>query len=198
MKMKPIFHLDMSGYKKDEPKAMLEMVGAQLFSNLTDRYPENEGYAVHRVIRARSSPFAAKWDIYLTRGHFWKFQISLEVSQSNNKRMFHISMGRNLDWNAMYLMVGMVISLISLTIALVNPAEPFNTNIILPILIGTFIGSFALCLPIRWIIRPYILMQAKHNGIEQCEARIIEEINTVMQRAGHIPNRLSSDPKVAN
>ncbi len=198
MQVKPIFRLDMSGYKKDEPKAMLEMIGEWLVADLSARYPTQKGYTIHRVIRARSSPFAAKWDIYLTRGHFWKFKVSLEVSQSNKKRVFHISMGRNLDWNAMYLVLGMLTSLISLTIAFVNPGESFNTNVILPILIGTLIGSFALTVPIRWIVRPYITMKARNNGIEQCETFLLEEIKTVLQRAGHLPDRQSPNSGSAN
>ncbi len=183
MKMKSVFHLDMSKYPKDEPKAMLEMIGEWLLANLKEQYPENKGYAIHRAIRARPSPFTTHWDIYLSRGHFWKFKLSLEISRANKKVFFHISMGRNLDHNIAYLVTGLVISLISLMIAFIDPAKTFNSNIILPILIGTFLGGFALLIPIRWIVRPYIIRKASDKGIEEAETYLLEEIKVLLKRA---------------
>jgi len=182
--MKPVFHLDMSAYPKEEPKAMLEMIGGWLLANLNEQYPASKGYAVHHVKRDGASPFATRWDIYLTRGHFWRFKLSLEVFQMNKKTYFHISIGRNLDWSGACTMLGMVISLISLLIAFIDPGETFNTNIILPLLIGTLIGSFALSLPIRRVIQPYIIMKARNEGIEEGENQLIEEIKTALRRAG--------------
>ncbi|MDQ6982751.1 MAG: hypothetical protein Q9M08_07095 [Mariprofundus sp.] len=184
MKMKPIFHLDMSRYPKGEPKAMLEMVGGRLLANLKERYPSKNGFAIHRAIRAGASPFTTHWDFYLSRGHFWKFKLSLEISQANKKVSFHISMGRNLDHNVAYMLVGQVISLISLVIAFIDLSKTFNSDIILPVLIGALIGGFTLLIPIRWILRPYIIRKARDKGIEEAEAYLLEEITVLLKRAG--------------
>jgi len=194
MKMKPIFHLDMSGYPKDEPKAVLEMIGEWLLANLKEQYPENRGYIIHRVIRARASPFTTHWDIYLSRGHFWKFKLSLEISRANKKVFFNISMGRDLDHNVAYLIAGLVISLISLIIAFIDPGKTFNSNIILPVLIGTLLGGFTLLIPIRWIFRPYILRKARDKGIEEAEIYLLEEIKVLLSRAGCLTQPEKASP----
>jgi len=184
MEMKPVFHLDMSGYQKHEPKAMLEGIGEWLLADLNKRYPQKDGYTIHRAIRAGASPFTTHWDLYLSRGHFWKFKLSLEVYRANKKVFFHISMGRDLDHNIAYMILGLVISLISLMIALIEPGKTFNSDIILPILIGTFIGSFTLLIPIRRIFRPYIIRKAKDKGIDESEAYLVEEVKMLLKRAG--------------
>ncbi len=194
MKMKPVFHLDMSGYSKDEPKAMLEMIGGWLLANLKEQYPETKGYTIHRVIRARASPFTAHWDIYLSRGHFWKFKLSLEISRANKNVFFNISMGRDLDHNVAYLIAGLVISLISLIIAFIDPGKTFNSNIILPVLIGTLLGGFTLLIPIRWIVRPYIIRKARDKGIEEAEIYLLEEIRVLLRRAGCLTQPEKASP----
>jgi len=194
MQMKPVFHLDMSKYPKDEPKAMLEMIGEWLLANLKERYPEDSGYVIHRVIRARASPFTTHWDIYLSRGHFWKFKVSLEISIANKKVFFNISMGRNLDHNVAYIILGLVISLISLMIAFIDPGKTFNSDIILPVLIGSLLGGFALLIPIRWIFRPYILRKARDKGIEEAEIYLLEEIRLLLSRAGCLTQPENASP----
>jgi len=184
MKMKSVFHLDMSGYPKGEPKVMLEAIGEWLLTDLKERYPQKTGYTIHRVIRAGASPFTTHWDLYLSRGNFWKFKLSLEVSRANKNVFFHISMGRNLDHNVAYLVAGLLVSLISMMIAFIDPGKTFNSNIILPVLIGTFLGGFTLLIPIRWVIRPYIIRKARDKGIEEAEAYLLEEIKVLLSRAG--------------
>jgi hypothetical protein len=183
--MQEIFHLDMSTYSMSEPKAMLEVIGGALFGDLKKRYPEEKGYAVNYVIHSGADPFATRWDFYLTRGQFWRFKLSLEVSRATGQLFFHVSIGRNLVRRGTSLTIGMVASFIALLVAFIDPGEPFNSNIVLPILIGTIIGGFSLSLPIRLIIRPYIMANAKKEGIEDDETTLIEEVKEVLRHAGH-------------
>jgi hypothetical protein len=185
MKMQTIFHLDMSKYSMDEPKAMLEVIGGWLLGNLRERYTIREGYAINRIINFRADPFAARWDIYLTRGKFWRFKLSLEVFRVTEKLFFQVSIGRNLIRRGTSVALGMMVSFVGLSVAFIDPCETFNINIILAVLIGTIIGGFILSLPIRLIIRPYVIRNARKEGIEEGEVRLIEEVKEVLRRAGH-------------
>ncbi len=168
-----------------EPKAMLEVIGGWLLGDFRERYPETKGYAVNYVIHSGADPFATRWDIYLTRGQFWRFKLSLEVSRSTGKLSFHVSIGRNLARRGTSLTLGIIISFISLSVVFIDSGDMPNINVILSILIGTIIGGFSLSLPIQLIIRPYIMMKARKEGIEDDENTLIEEVKEVLRRAGH-------------
>jgi len=187
MKMKTICHTDITGYSIDEPKAMLEVIGKRLLSDLNKRYPEGKGYMIKRIISSGSEPpITTRWDIYLSRGKFWKFKLALEVLRATDRTFFHVSIGRDLDKNGTCIMLGIVLALIGMTGISVGTGESSNTNVIAPVLIGSIIGGFVLSLPIRLIVRPYIMMKAKKEGIEEDEISLIEKVKEVLRHDGHL------------
>jgi hypothetical protein len=166
---------------------MLEVIGKRLLDDLNKRYPEGEGYLIRRIISSGSDPpITTRWDIYLSRGKFWKFKLALEVLRTTDRTFFHVSLGRDLDKNGTSIMLGIVLALISLTGLSIGTGESSNTNVIAPVLIGSIIGGFVLSLPIRLIVRPYIMMKAKNEGIEEDESSLTEKVNEVLWHDGQL------------
>ncbi len=187
MKMQSICHTDITGYSIGEPKAMLEVIGKRLLGNLNKRYSEGEGYKVrHNISSGSEPPLTTRWDIYLSRGNFWKFKLVLEVLRSSDRTFFHVSMGRDLDRNGTCIMLGILIAFISLTGISICTGESSNTNVIAPVLIGSIIGGLILSLPIRLIVRPYITMKAMKEGIEEDEISLIEKVKEVLRHNGQL------------
>lgn len=184
--MQTIFRMDMSGYSIDEPKAILEVIASSLLGHLKQRYPEEKGYAVNYIINSGADPFATRWDFYLTRGQFWRFKLSLDVSRTSGKLFFHVSIGRNLSRKGTCFTLGMILSLIGLTGTCLYVDQPLTTDIIAAILAGAIIIGFIISLPIRLIIRPYVMMNARKAGLEESEPILIEEIKKVLRREGEI------------
>lgn len=184
--MKTIFRMDMGGYPMDEPKAILEAIGASLFGDLKKRYPEKKGYAVNYIIHSGADPFATCWDFYLTRGQFWRFKLSLEICRIAGKLIFQVSIGRNLNRKGTCFVLGMIISLLGLVGFTLHNNEPLTTDVIAIILAGTIIIGFVISLPIRLLIRPFIMMNARKAGIEESEPILIEDVKAVLRRDGKI------------
>jgi hypothetical protein len=182
LKMQTIFRLGMGGYFIDDPKSILEVIGASLLGDLRKRYPAEKGYAVNCVIHSGAGPFATRWDIYLTRGKFWRFKLSVEVSRTTEKLFFYVSIGRNLSRKGTCFTLGMMLSLIGLTGIALYTHQPLTIDIIAAILTGTIIIGFIISLPIRLIIRPYVMMNARKEGLEKSELILIEEVKEVLRR----------------
>lgn len=166
---------------------MLEVVGQWMMGDLKERYPESEGYQIAKAVSSGSEPpITTRWDISLSRGKRWKFKLILEILRWTDKTFFHVSIGPVLDRNGLCFTLGMVLSLIGLLAALGQTPQPFNSDIIAPVLIGTVIGGWIISFPIRWLVRPYIMAKARQQGIEESEQRLIEEIKEVLRHAGQM------------
>jgi len=185
--MKTILHEDVSGYSANEPKAMLEVVGQWMMGDLKERYPESEGYQTDKVVSSGSEPPAtARWNISLSRGKLWKFKLVLEILRGAGKTFFHVSIAPEMNRNGLCCMLGMILSLIGILLASGQTAQPYTSDLIAPVLIGSVIGGLILSFPIRWIVRPYVAAKAREEGIEESERQLTEEIKEVLRHAGQM------------
>jgi hypothetical protein len=187
MKKKIILHENVSSYSANEPKAMLEVVGQWMMGDLKEHYPESEGYQVDKVVSSGSEPpITARWDISLSRGQLWRFKLVLEILRGAGKTFFHVSIAPDIDRNGLCFMFGMILSLIGILWASGQTAQPYTSDLIVPVLIGSVIGGLILSLPIRWVVNPYVMAKARRQGIEASESRLTEEIKEVLRHAGHV------------
>ena len=182
MKMKTIFHLDVSDYPFGERRAMLEVIGSRLLDNLEQHYPPAEGFDIQSETGDANRE---GWlNIHLARGKSWRFRLSLEFDDRGQEKFFRISIGRDLDRNGLCILLGMVVSLIGLTVAFMPDGQPFTNDMVAPMLIGTVIGGLILSMPIRPLIRPFIMAKAREAGIEQGERQLTEQVNEVLGHVG--------------
>lgn len=181
MKMRTVFHLDVSDYPFTERKAMLEVVGSRLLDDLGRHCPEEGGYEIHSETgdEAREG-----WrTIYLSKRNSWRLRLSLDFDDRGKEKYFRVCMGRDMDKNGLCIMLGMVISMAGL-IATLTAGQPFTNDMIAPLLIGTVVGGLLLSLPIRLLIRPLVMEKARKAGIAEGERLLGERVNGVLEHAG--------------
>jgi len=185
MNMKTILHEDVTSWSINEPRAMLEVTGERLLDDLKARYPEKKNYLIECLKEGGTDPpVSALWNISLSRGKLWRFKLVLEVFRTSDKTFFHVSIGSDLNRNGLCFMLGMVLSLAGLLWASSRAGQSFTGDLIAPVLIGTVIGGWILSLPIRMVVRPYVMAKAREQGIEASETRLIEEVKEVLRHAG--------------
>jgi len=185
--MQIILHEDVTDYSIHEPKAMLEVVGQWLMGDLKERYPESEGYQTDKVVSSGSEPpVTARWDISLSRGKQWRFKLVLEILRGAGKTFFHVSIAPDMNRNGLCFMLGMIVSLIGILWASGQTAQPYTSDLIAPVLIGSVIGGLILLLPLRWIVRPYVMAKASKQGIEENERKLTEAVKEVLRHAGQM------------
>jgi len=182
MKMRTIFHLDVSDYPFAERKAMLEVIAGRLRDHLEQYFPAERGYTLS--VDAGDANREGWWNIHLARGNAWRFRLSLEIDDRGSEKLFLISLGRDLDKSGISILLGMAASLVGLSVALMPDGQPFTGDMIAPLVIGTVIGGLILSLPIRLMIRPFAMTKARNAGVEEAERQLIERINEVLGHAG--------------
>jgi len=120
---------------------------------------------------------------FLVSGNRWRFKLVLDVFRSMDKTFFKVSLGKNLDRNGLCYMLGMIFSLIGILWAYDRTGDAYTSDLIVPALIGSVIGGLILLLPIRWIVRPYVIAKARKQDIEESERKLTEEVKEVLRHS---------------
>ena len=183
MKIITLFSMNISDYPFGERRAMREVIGSRLLDDLAQHYPKERGYEIRSETGDENRE---GWlNIYLAKGKDWRFRLTIEVDDRVGKKLFLISIGRDMDRNGLCILFGMAISLVGLSM-LLPAGELFTGDSIAPLLFGLLIGGLILSMPIRPLIRPMVMAKAEKAGIEEAERRLAEQVNEVLEHAGLI------------